>query len=205
MKVGTLLGWALLCTAPPVEMAAQTVVGRVVDARTAAPVIEARVNLLHGELVVATASTDNTGRFRFIDLMRGSSYALKVTRIGYRELLTPRFELRGTGEFNLELEPVAVEIDPIVITASRLRQRAREAAASVSVISRAEIEHRPTTTTADHVRNLQGVDLISAGLIQHNIVARGFNNVASGAMLLMTDNRYSGVPSLRLNTYYLLP
>jgi iron complex outermembrane receptor protein len=37
------------------------------------------------------------------------------------------------------------------------------------------------------------------------VVARGFNNVFSGAMFVMTDNRWASVPSLRINAYNLIP
>ena len=35
--------------------------------------------------------------------------------------------------------------------------------------------------------------------MQSNIVSRGFNNAFSGAMLVLQDYRFSGVPSLRVN------
>jgi hypothetical protein len=36
-------------------------------------------------------------------------------------------------------------------------------------------------------------------------VARGFNNVFSGALFVLTDNRWASVPSLRFNAYNLIP
>src|SRR5690606_2545908 len=39
----------------------------------------------------------------------------------------------------------------------------------------------------------------------NNTVTRGFNNVFSGSMLTLTDNRYAFVPSLRVNTSFLVP
>jgi iron complex outermembrane receptor protein len=52
---------------------------------------------------------------------------------------------------------------------------------------------------------MPGVDVSQTGLTQSNVVTRGFNNVFSGAMLVMTDNRYASVPSLRLNAYNMIP
>jgi len=73
------------------------------------------------------------------------------------------------------------------------------------VVSTQDIESRPATTTVDHVRTVPGVDVATNGLAQHTVVARGFNNVFSGSLLVLTDNRWASVPSLRVNTYSLIP
>jgi outer membrane receptor for ferrienterochelin and colicins len=57
----------------------------------------------------------------------------------------------------------------------------------------------------DHVRAVPGVDIATSGLVQSTVVARGFNNVFSGALLMITDYRIASVPSLRLNAPYMIP
>jgi outer membrane receptor for ferrienterochelin and colicins len=52
---------------------------------------------------------------------------------------------------------------------------------------------------------LPGVDVVTSGLTQHNVVTRGFNNAGSGQLLVLTDNRYAAVPSLRINAYNFIP
>ena len=61
------------------------------------------------------------------------------------------------------------------------------------------------STVAEHIRDLPAVDFAQTGLAQANVVARGFNNIFSGAMLTLTDNRIARVPSLRLNAYNFIP
>jgi iron complex outermembrane receptor protein len=73
------------------------------------------------------------------------------------------------------------------------------------VVSTKDVEARPATSTAEHVRSVPGVDVASSGLVQHSVVARGFNNVFSGSLMVLTDNRWASVPSLRVNTYGLIP
>ncbi len=68
-----------------------------------------------------------------------------------------------------------------------------------------EIEQRTTTTAVGHMRTLPGADVVTTGIAQHNVVARGFNNVFSGALFVLTDNRWASVPSLRFNAYNLIP
>jgi iron complex outermembrane receptor protein len=69
------------------------------------------------------------------------------------------------------------------------------------VIDSDEIEARTTLTPAAHVKGMPAVDMASTGLNQSNVVMRGFNNVFSGAMLFLVDNRIARVPSLRYNAY----
>ena len=52
---------------------------------------------------------------------------------------------------------------------------------------------------------LPGVDRAQTGLAQGTVVARGFNNVFSGTLLTIIDNRYARVPSLRFNAYSMFP
>jgi len=57
----------------------------------------------------------------------------------------------------------------------------------------------------EHVKDLPGVDFAQYGLVQNSVVVRGFNNIFSGALLSLTDNRLARVPSLRLNAYNFIP
>ena len=43
------------------------------------------------------------------------------------------------------------------------------------------------------------MDVASGGIIQSNVVARGFNALFSGDLMMLVDNRFSFVPSLRVN------
>jgi iron complex outermembrane receptor protein len=47
--------------------------------------------------------------------------------------------------------------------------------------------------------------VVTQGLQSTNVVARGFNNIFSGALLTLTDHRIASVPSLRVNTLYMIP
>ena len=88
---------------------------------------------------------------------------------------------------------------------SRRQEKALDAPASVSTISAREIARTAATTIADHVRTLPGVDAAQTGIAQGTVVSRGFNNVFSGSLLTIIDNRYARIPSLRFNAYQMLP
>jgi len=56
-----------------------------------------------------------------------------------------------------------------------------------AVISSENIESRSTLTPTEHIKGLTGVDVASTGLNQSNVVVRGFNNIFSGALLVLTE------------------
>ena len=56
-----------------------------------------------------------------------------------------------------------------------------------------------------NLKGVPGVDIINTGLVQTNVVVRGFNNIFSGSLLTMVDNRYAAVPSLRANVATFIP
>ncbi|MEX0908787.1 MAG: TonB-dependent receptor, partial [Gemmatimonadaceae bacterium] len=104
----------------------------------------------------------------------------------------------------IELSGNAPALQAIVITASRAPEKVIDAPASVSVIGQEEIETRPSLSPTDHLRAVPGVDIIKGGLVQANIAARGFNGAFSGSLLMLQDNRFATVPSLRVNVPFLL-
>jgi outer membrane receptor for ferrienterochelin and colicins len=189
--------------------AAQTgsVTGAVTDSSTGRPLLEALVELVDSNSAVAARSyTGADGRFRLFGI-RAGSYTLAVTRVGYklrraRDLQVTEHEV---SDVSLAMAPVVMRLDPVVVTVRRSRERASEAAASVSVVEAEAIEERPAVTPVDHVRDAPGVDLASTGMMQSIIVARGFNDIFSGSLLLLTDGRYNFVPSLRVNAPWLIP
>jgi outer membrane receptor for ferrienterochelin and colicins len=100
---------------------------------------------------------------------------------------------------------VVIELDPVVVSASRRQERAINTPASVSVVPTVEITERPALSVTDHLKALPGVDISQGGLVQANVVGRGFNNIFSGALLTLTDYRYASVPSLRVNVPAFFP
>jgi iron complex outermembrane receptor protein len=98
-----------------------------------------------------------------------------------------------------------VLLNPLVVSASKRTEKALEAPARVEVVGEREVETRPTTTVAEHLRGLPGVDVAQTGVQSTNVVARGFNNIFSGALHALSDYRIAGVPSLRVNFLQFVP
>ncbi len=150
-------------------------------------------------------ATDEEGRFRLEGLLVGE-YQLSVTHIGYRALMREGVGIvAGEQELTLALETGIIFLDQNVVSASRRQEKVLEAPASVAIVEADELRNRPALSVVEHIRDLPAVDFSQTGLAQSNVVVRGFNNVFSGALLTLTDNRIARVPSLRLNAYNFIP
>lgn len=198
----------LLALLAPISAAAQAVVsGRVVDAETGRPVPEVSAELITSSRTrVGAATTNAEGRFEITGVAAGS-YSLVVSRLGYelRRLDGVTVGAAAVDVGTVQLVSRAFRLNPVVVTPSRIEEKALKAPASTWVVDRRDIESRPATTATDHVRSIPGVDVSSSGLTQTTVVTRGFNNVFSGSLLVLTDNRWASVPSLRFNAYNLIP
>ena len=194
----------LLCIAGPAS-AQSGLTGRVTEAGTGAPIVGARVQASSGGRTAASAITGENGAYRITNLTAGT-YDLTVSRIGYQMARSNGVQV-GTGFATADITMALIpsQLEQVVTTASRAPEKVLDAPASVSVVTAVEINDRPAVTVAEHVVALPGIDVARGGLLQSNIVARGFNNIFSGAMMTLTDNRFAFVPSLRVNIPYLTP
>lgn len=151
-------------------------------------------------------TTDDKGAFRIEGLPVGN-YQLSVTHIGYRALVRDGVGIVAGGELELELALASevIFLEQNVVTASRRKEKILDAPASVAVVEAKDIRDQPAFSVVEHIRDLPAVDFSQTGLAQSNVVVRGFNNIFSGALLTLTDNRIARVPSLRLNSYNFIP
>ena len=205
-----LLAALAFCLFTAVSLTAQetgTVSGRLTDVETGQPVVAVTVQVVSATgRVVASGVTDPEGNFRIANVPVGT-YALVLTHVGYQTLRLPDIRVVA-GETTMaggSLTSSAFLLNPVVVSASKRQEKAIEAPASVSVISKEEIEQRPAVTPIDHIRTVPGVDVITSGVQSTNVVVRGFNNIFSGALHTLTDYRIAGVPSLRVNFMHFIP
>lgn len=194
-------------SASEAQAQAGVVAGTVADSATGAPVEGAQVRLVRpdGDVVAATR-TDAAGRYRLAGVEAGR-YELDITRIGYVPRLVGdvRVAPGAVTTVHVRLDEAALPMAPIVASASRSPEATFDAPASVSVVSREQIAEAAQFTPVDRVRTEPGVDFSSKGLVQHTFAVRGDRSGTSGAMLMLTDYRYAGIPSLAFNIPYLVP
>lgn len=196
----------LLLAAAPAWAQDGAISGRLTDSETGAPLAGARVEAVAGTRAVASTVSGNDGSYRLANVPPGT-YAVVVTLLGYE---TQRIEgIRVVaGETTLvgaQLVASAFQLNPVVISASKRQEKALDAPASVSVVDSRAVAERPAVTPVDHLRSSPGVDIITQGVQSTNVVLRGFNNIFSGSLHALTDNRIAGVPSLRVNLLHFIP
>ena len=198
---------ALLFVGTAMSVLAQgtgAIAGRVSATSGGLPVGDAHVLAIVGGRTAGRVNTSADGTFRMPGLAAGT-YTVIVTNIGYVARRTEGVTV-GEGQtatINVLLAESAASLTQVVVTAGRKAERALDAPAQISVVTTEEITTRPSITVTDHIKSSPGINVSTGGIAQANIVARGFNNAFSGAMLMLQDYRFAGVPSLRVNVPFL--
>ncbi|HPE97076.1 MAG: TonB-dependent receptor [Chitinophagales bacterium] len=131
-----------------------------------------------------------------------SSTTLVFKFVGYEDQYVA---IAGQNKIDVSLELTSLNLDAVVISASRRQEKILDAPASISLITTKQINNTVAISPTDNLKGVPGVDIINTGLVQTNVVTRGFNNIFSGALLTMVDNRYAAVPSLRVNVNMFIP
>ena len=190
---------------PPAPLAAQqaTITGRVTDLESGGPVTDAAVLVLG--LSAVPVPTGESGAFRLS--VPPGTHSILVTRIGYETSRTDgvSVEAGGTVSVAIQLRSQALALNQLVVTVSRREEKELDAPASISTLTGEQLSRVVARTPADHIKTLPGVDLATTGLTQSYVVVRGFNNVSSGRLLSIVDNRYARIPALRINAINMIP
>jgi iron complex outermembrane receptor protein len=184
-----------------------SVEGRVMDAAENFALVGTNVILFAGDSdeQVMGAATDRDGRYSLAGIAPGQ-YTLAFSFIGYQEERIPlSLEAGAVQMINVELAPVGLNLNAVIVTASRQAEKVLDAPASVSVLDIEEIESNVVPSSAAVLRNTTGVDMAQTGIDRYEIVLRGFNNAFSGATYVLNDYRQGAIASLGVNAYQMMP
>ncbi|HEX2165993.1 MAG TPA: carboxypeptidase regulatory-like domain-containing protein, partial [Longimicrobiales bacterium] len=194
-----------LFVAAPVSAQNGTITGVVTDADDGHAIGYAQINVQADGRATASTLTNAEGRYT-ISIEPGT-YTVSVQNVGYEvNEETVSVTAGSTTTHNVALSTSAFLLNPVVVSASRGRQeKATETVSHTEVVSELEIEQRPAVTPVDHLRSVPGVDVITTGVQSTNVAVRGFNNIFSGSLHTLTDNRIAGIPSLRVNLMHFVP
>lgn len=182
-----------------------TLRGTVSDAETGKFLPTANVVVTSAELQTGTA-VPSTGVFEIKNLPAGT-YTITVSYIGYEKKVLTDITLDSgeTKSLDISLIPTGIQVNPLTVTASRRPEKLLEAPASITVLEAQAIEARMALTATEHLKALPAVDMFATGLNQSRVVIRGFNDLFSGSLLSLVDNRITRIPSIRLNAFQLIP
>ncbi|MDZ7373116.1 MAG: TonB-dependent receptor [candidate division KSB1 bacterium] len=164
-----------------------TIRGQVLDGSTGSPLPGANVMLAGTPY---GAATDEEGEF-VIPRVHPGRYTVVVRMMGYKRS-EQEVVLRPGDSVTIlfRLQPFALELGQVVVTASRLEQDIREAPATVHAISAGELARYNASTVGSILRYLPGVQVAGS-----NISIRGSSGFSGGLgsrVLLLVD----GIPFL---------
>ena len=154
----------------------------------------------------STGVSDASGTLAITDLAAGT-YTVTASSIGYADKVLTDVTLTAdeTKSIEIALSSEVIQLEQVSVTASRRREKVLEAPASVALVGSSEIKDRVAPSVTEHLKSVRAVDVVTAGLGSSYVVVRGFNNVFSGSLLSLVDNRIASVPSLRVNSYSFIP
>jgi hypothetical protein len=144
-----------------------TLLGRLVDRKSQAPVRNAQAALLGSR---RTATSDDQGRFA-LDSLPAGSYVVQVRALGYtatswvvdlaaREVLTRVFEVEPLP---VQLDPVTVERTPSFAARRRRGFELRRATGRGAFVTQAQIERANARSLGDVLRDVPGVVVLCRG------------------------------------------
>lgn len=197
----------LVLVSAPAGAQTGSIVGHLVNARTGAPVEMAGMRVFGQDGRLAGMGFSGPGGRVVAAGVVPGVYAVEVEHIGFEPLRTEEVRVAADAAtmLRLELTVRTVPLAGVTVSGSRRPERNLDSPSSTHTISAQQVAERPAVTPADHLGTTPGVDIIRSGVQSSNVVARGFNNIFSGAMYALTDHRIAGVPSLRVNLLHFVP
>lgn len=199
--------FALVTLAAADAAAQRGVISGVVTARAnGQPIPGARVTVRASTGAgVDSATTDDAGRYR-VGVAPGA-YSVAVRHLGFRPHTAPSVTVASgaTVDMNVVLEEAPYLLNQVDVTTGPAPRPAGAALGTLGNASPEVLETRVPLTTIEYIDGVLGFDRPKQGLVASNPVFRGFNNIFSGSLLMISDYRFAGVPSLRVNTPYLIP
>lgn len=155
---------ALVCLIPGLlsgQDSSGTVLGRIVDASTGAPVEGAQVSVV-GSTPSTLANAD--GRYTLVGVAPGERQ-LRVVHIGFEQVTRTITVTAGSPTtLDVSLSPSALDIDGIVVTATGQQTLRREIGSKVGVIEVADVELTPVRSVSDLLQAREaGVTVLNSG------------------------------------------
>ena len=161
-----------------------TVTGQILDQKTGKPLPGVNVQIQN---TVLGASTDLQGNF-LIKKVPFGIYTLQISMIGYQtfHVRDVRHFAKQTTVATIKLKESFVEIDPVVVTASKWKQEAANTPVAVEVLTAKDILKRNPVRIEDALETAAGVQII-----QENVTIRGSDGYTFGVgsrVLVMIDD-----------------
>ena len=203
-SIACLLVGCLAAASPTVQAQTGSIGGKVTERNSGEGVLRATVSAVGTDGVRAGSAISRQDGTYLISGLPVGTYSVNVAaRVGLaaRKIDAVRVTSGQVTNLDIVMSAIVMQLEQVVTTGTRGAEpeRIQESPNSISVVSAEQIAERPSLTVTDHLKAQPGLSISTGGLIQSNIVSRGFNNAFSTSMLMLQDYRFAGVPSLRVN------
>lgn len=163
MKLNTLL-YIMLCFAPALCFGQGNLHGTVTDTRTHEAIQGVMIsNPTTGQLLT---TTNAKGKFT---LVADTLKTLRFTMIGFNDKL---YTITGAAPIQVNLEPSTIDLQQVVVTASRERQARQDAPIAISKINATQIHDTKATALYQLLNKVTGVYMVDLGNEQHTMAIR---------------------------------
>jgi iron complex outermembrane receptor protein len=163
MKLLTLL-YSLLCFAPALCFGQSNMHGTVTDARTHEAIPGVLISNADDGKTLTT--TNAKGKF---ELETTGIKTLRFSMIGFNDRI---YLLTGTPSIEIVLEPSTIDLQQVVISASRERQARQDAPIAISKINATQIHDTKATALYQLLNKVTGVYMVDLGNEQHTMAIR---------------------------------
>ncbi|HYH80640.1 MAG TPA: carboxypeptidase regulatory-like domain-containing protein, partial [Longimicrobium sp.] len=138
--------------------------------------------------------TNALGQFNLAGLPQGV-LRLRVSRAGF-VAHTQDVTVRPGEEtlVSVRLVESNVELDAMVVSASRRAERRSEAPATITRVTAAQLAETPGNAFVGALKQATGLDFVQVGMTSVAINARGFNSSFNNRMLMLEDGRIAVLP-----------
>lgn len=174
-----------------------TVQGTVKDADNGEELIGVNI-FVEGQKARGTVS-DFNGKY---SLTVPDSSVLVFRYVGYDDVT---LLVLNSQTFDIEMKPEGIQLNTVVVSASRKKEKLLDAPSSISVVNSTAISQRAGVNALDHLKSVSGVHVNKSGIQGGNPSVRGFNGYYANDLMTLVDNRIASLPSLKLNAYNMIP
>ncbi|MCO5249353.1 MAG: TonB-dependent receptor [Chitinophagales bacterium] len=138
------------------------------------------------------------------------NYSIKVAKadtlvfryVGYKD---EKFMIDVDKVLNVRLQSENIELNTVVVSGSRKQEKILETPSSISVVGAETIKNRVASNAMDFLKDVTGVHINKSGIQGGTPSVRGFNGYFSNDLMTLVDNRIASLPSLRLNSFNMIP
>lgn len=155
--------------------------GQVKDATSKLPLADATVYIREN---AAGAVTDSAGHFVIKSYLR-FPFTLEISFVGYeKQVFTVE---NGRTKLQLQLQPLVVMSNEMVVTASRIEERLFKSPVAIEKLDIRAIRETPAASYYDALENVKGVQLTTSSLTFKVPNTRGFNSPNNFRFMQLVD------------------